>query len=214
MTDASAVCTNMGKSTLIPMNIPIALVPVPGAAITVDVTPQLVRVVKDAPPIEKHTGRWSREEHEIFLKALDKYGREWKKMSTMIKTRTVIQIRTHAQKYFQKLQKNPKMAEASKHANHLRKRTAMVLQRPPKKKKCLKLKKTTPACNHPTKESLSTSPTSTVSFDFTPEFSLTESAAANLFPGVFSRCLGSPISSPVDDIFMDPVDPNWDQFVL
>ena len=30
------------------------------------------------------------------------YGREWKKMVPLIKTRTVVQIRTHAQKVFKK----------------------------------------------------------------------------------------------------------------
>ena len=32
-------------------------------------------------------------------------GQEWKKVAAMVKTRTVVQTRTHAQKYFQKLQK-------------------------------------------------------------------------------------------------------------
>ena len=26
-------------------------------------------------------GRWTREEHELFLKALNEYGREWKKVA-------------------------------------------------------------------------------------------------------------------------------------
>ena len=32
------------------------------------------------------------------------YGREWKKMAAMIKTRSLSQIRTHAQKVFQKVE--------------------------------------------------------------------------------------------------------------
>jgi SHAQKYF class myb-like DNA-binding protein len=51
------------------------------------------------------TGRWTKQEHEMFLKALRKFGKEWKKVAAMVKTRTVVQTRTHAQKYFQKLQK-------------------------------------------------------------------------------------------------------------
>jgi SHAQKYF class myb-like DNA-binding protein len=50
-------------------------------------------------------GRWTREEHEMFLKALNEYGREWKKVAKKIKTRSSAQIRSHAQKYFQKLAK-------------------------------------------------------------------------------------------------------------
>jgi SHAQKYF class myb-like DNA-binding protein len=54
---------------------------------------------------QEHTGRWTKEEHEAFLTALRTYGKEWKKVAAKVKTRTVVQTRTHAQKYFQKLQK-------------------------------------------------------------------------------------------------------------
>lgn len=49
-------------------------------------------------------GRWTQEEHAIFLQGLQKYGKSWKKISQMIPTRTLVQIRTHAQKYLQKKQ--------------------------------------------------------------------------------------------------------------
>ena len=52
---------------------------------------------------QDHTGRWTREEHEAFLSALNQYGKEWKKVAAKVKTRTVVQTRTHAQKYFQKM---------------------------------------------------------------------------------------------------------------
>jgi SHAQKYF class myb-like DNA-binding protein len=48
-------------------------------------------------------GPWTDEEHELFLKCWHKYGKAWKKLSEIMKTRTNEQIRTHAQKYFQKL---------------------------------------------------------------------------------------------------------------
>lgn len=51
------------------------------------------------------TGRWTREEHQLFIKGLEMYGKGWKKIASLIKTRTVVQIRTHAQKYFLKLSK-------------------------------------------------------------------------------------------------------------
>jgi SHAQKYF class myb-like DNA-binding protein len=54
----------------------------------------------------EQTGRWTKEEHEAFLSALKMYGKEWKKVAAKVKTRTVVQTRTHAQKYFQKLQKS------------------------------------------------------------------------------------------------------------
>jgi SHAQKYF class myb-like DNA-binding protein len=40
-----------------------------------------------------------------FIKGLELYGKGWKKIASLIKTRTVVQIRTHAQKYFLKLSK-------------------------------------------------------------------------------------------------------------
>jgi len=40
------------------------------------------------------------------LDALKKYGKEWKKVASAVKTRTVVQTRTHAQKYFQKVHKS------------------------------------------------------------------------------------------------------------
>lgn len=46
--------------------------------------------------------RWTAEEHQLFLQGVLLYGREWKKMVPLIKTRTVVQIRTHAQKVFKK----------------------------------------------------------------------------------------------------------------
>mmetsp|Transcript_359 Transcript_359/g.1001 ORF Transcript_359/g.1001 Transcript_359/m.1001 type:complete len:256 (+) Transcript_359:196-963(+) len=51
----------------------------------------------------KATGRWSAEEHAEFLRCLQIYGREWKKVSERIRTRTAAQIRSHAQKYFKKI---------------------------------------------------------------------------------------------------------------
>ena len=57
---------------------------------------------------KENTGRWLTEEHEVFLKGLDQHGKQWKKIALMIKTRSVVQVRTHAQKYFQKLLKGDK----------------------------------------------------------------------------------------------------------
>lgn len=53
----------------------------------------------------ENTGRWTAEEHRLFLEGLEQHGKGWKKIASLIKSRTVVQIRTHAQKYFQKLAK-------------------------------------------------------------------------------------------------------------
>jgi len=51
-------------------------------------------------------GRWTAEEHRLFLQGLEQYGNKgWKEIATLIQSRTVVQTRTHAQKYFKKLSK-------------------------------------------------------------------------------------------------------------
>jgi len=60
----------------------------------------------------ENTGRWTSEEHRLFLQGLEQHGKGWKKIATLIKSRTVVQIRTHAQKYFQKLAKARQNGEA------------------------------------------------------------------------------------------------------
>ena len=55
-----------------------------------------------APPITK--GRWTLEEHEDFLRLYAIHPKGWKSISTAMKTRTVVQVKTHAQKHFRKPQ--------------------------------------------------------------------------------------------------------------
>ena len=50
-------------------------------------------------------GRWTQEEHDLFMQGLKIHRKQWKLIADLIKTRTVVQIRTHAQKYFQKVMK-------------------------------------------------------------------------------------------------------------
>ena len=48
-------------------------------------------------------GRWSEEEHEKFLEGIVIYGINWKRVKTLIETRTNRQVRSHAQKFFYKM---------------------------------------------------------------------------------------------------------------
>ena len=50
-------------------------------------------------------GVWTKAEHDAFLLGLETHGKNYKLLAGMIKTRTVVQTRTHAQKYFLKLQR-------------------------------------------------------------------------------------------------------------
>jgi SHAQKYF class myb-like DNA-binding protein len=55
-------------------------------------------------------GRWTRVEHDAFLRGMVLYGREWKRVAQSIPTRTATQVRSHAQKYFQCLDRQQKQS--------------------------------------------------------------------------------------------------------
>ncbi|KAK9755785.1 hypothetical protein RND81_01G050500 [Saponaria officinalis] len=50
---------------------------------------------------------WTQDEHEAFLKGLRRYGKgDWKSISrNCVRTKTPTQVASHAQKYYQKVQK-------------------------------------------------------------------------------------------------------------
>lgn len=58
--------------------------------------------VTEAAKLGKAEGRWTMEEHQLFILGLKKFGKNWKKLEGFIETRTSSQIRSHAQKYFNK----------------------------------------------------------------------------------------------------------------
>jgi SHAQKYF class myb-like DNA-binding protein len=49
-------------------------------------------------PGSTKVGRWTEEEHGVFCKGMREFPKQWKTIAAMVKTRTVVQIRTHAQK--------------------------------------------------------------------------------------------------------------------
>ncbi|CAD8188620.1 unnamed protein product [Paramecium octaurelia] len=50
-------------------------------------------------------GRWTKDEHQRFVEALSIHGKNWKKVEEHVGTRSGAQIRSHAQKFFNRLEK-------------------------------------------------------------------------------------------------------------
>lgn len=57
----------------------------------------------------KKQGRWSKEEQNLFNFVFQWHRNDWKKLSEIITSRSIVQIRSHAQKYcnrFKKIESN------------------------------------------------------------------------------------------------------------
>ena len=72
----------------------------------------------------ENIGRWTPQEHALFLKGLKIYGKDWKKkIVDLVQTRTAVQIRTHAQYHFQKVKaSSSKPASSSKKKSRVKKK--------------------------------------------------------------------------------------------
>ena len=66
-------------------------------------------------------GKWSQEEHSLFLEGFNLFGTKWSLVQKMLKTRSVQQTKSHAQKYFKSLiNKTSEHPEVlAKYMNHI-----------------------------------------------------------------------------------------------
>jgi SHAQKYF class myb-like DNA-binding protein len=59
-------------------------------------------------PKKKQSRYWTQKEHQMFLEAIQLYGRkDVKSIAAYVGTRTPTQVRTHSQKYYAKLEQKP-----------------------------------------------------------------------------------------------------------
>ncbi|KAG0625402.1 hypothetical protein M758_2G052100 [Ceratodon purpureus] len=65
-------------------------------------------VTKERKPytVSKQRERWTEEDHQKFVEALKLYGRAWRPVKEHIGTKTAVQIRSHAQKFFSKIERS------------------------------------------------------------------------------------------------------------
>jgi SHAQKYF class myb-like DNA-binding protein len=82
-----------------------------------EIEKEMEAVHMNAPPVEMNsmpveyqkknlkTGRWTDEEHELFMEALLIYGKDWDQIELRVKTRDAQHCRSHAQKFFWKIVK-------------------------------------------------------------------------------------------------------------
>ena len=55
--------------------------------------------------VKLQTGRWTKSEHNCFMNSVEMYGKNWFQVQKKVKTRTIEQVRSHAQKVFMGMSK-------------------------------------------------------------------------------------------------------------
>jgi SHAQKYF class myb-like DNA-binding protein len=61
-------------------------------------------------PVVNRVGAWTDKERSAFVTGLSTFGRNWKDVRRLVRTRNLTQIRTHAQKFFRKVARERQLA--------------------------------------------------------------------------------------------------------
>eukprot|EP00212_Chloropicon_laureae_P000089 CAMPEP_0198445476 /NCGR_PEP_ID=MMETSP1453-20131121/495_1 /TAXON_ID=1461543 ORGANISM="Unidentified sp., Strain RCC701" /NCGR_SAMPLE_ID=MMETSP1453 /ASSEMBLY_ACC=CAM_ASM_001118 /LENGTH=78 /DNA_ID=CAMNT_0044166199 /DNA_START=72 /DNA_END=305 /DNA_ORIENTATION=- len=72
---------------------------------------QLERKGEEVPPPEKggrQSEHWTANEHERFLVGLSTHGRQWVEVAKVVRTKTLLQVHSHATNYFKQLEREGK----------------------------------------------------------------------------------------------------------
>ena len=80
---------------------------------------------------KKFNGRWNKKEKKIFLEGFFKFRNNWKKLNEVVRTRSIIQLRSHAQKFMMRIQK---LIENIDNENIIKKKIEELFQRELKEK--------------------------------------------------------------------------------
>ncbi|KRX05677.1 Homeodomain protein [Pseudocohnilembus persalinus] len=75
-------------------------------------------------------GRWTREEHIRFVEGLSYFGKNWKLVEEYVGTRSGAQIRSHAQKFFNRLEREYNKQNQQKKINQQAQQPQNLLQNP------------------------------------------------------------------------------------
>ena len=77
--------------------------------------------------ISHSSGRWTKEEHQKFIEGLKKFGKNWKQVEEYVGTRNGAQIRSHAQKFFNRLEReyNVKLEGSKKEGGKKNKKSSV-----------------------------------------------------------------------------------------